>query len=207
MQQQLRDTMEVEQEDWPDALVNASIREGYERIVAKDERWPFYEARWQLAVVEGRSVYELVEVGDVKEVTSMRLDSGARMDFTDEDAAEVRWTAPGSPAEWSRWGGSIKLWPVPSSDAQVEIRGYRTPRVFLAQSAWVPDLPERFHPLLLDWALGNEYQRQDDTEMMTSYRNKFEEQLTTLHKSSMAVPSPGPLVVAGNARKRREWWR
>lgn len=207
MQSTLREMMEVEQEDWPDTLLNASIREGYERIIAKDSRWPFFEGRWSLSVVEGTDEYDLSLFGDIQEITSMRMAGGNRLAFTDEATAEVRWSHPGPPMEWSRWGTTVKLWPTPTGAGELVLRGYKAPALFVNNASWTPDLPERFHPLLLDWALGNEYQRQDDVEMMTSYRNKFEEQLTHLQRSAFAAPSASPLVVGGNSRRSREWWQ
>lgn len=205
MAQYLRDTIEVEAEDWPDALLNASIREGYERVIAREQRWPFFEDRWSLDVTSGRSTYDLTEIGNIREVSSLRLEDGTRLEFTDEGTAEVRYTHPGRPAEFSRWGSSVTLWPTPGADVRVDIRGYRQPLPFQAIAGWTPDLPEVFHPLLCDWALANEYQRQDDPEMMTTYRNKFEEQLLSLRKGEMSMPTPAPLIVGGNALRARPW--
>lgn len=200
MRQFLRTTMEVEAEDWPDELIDAGLKEGYERIIAREQRWPFYEGRWTFNTSSATQGYFLPDAAsDLREVTAVRL-NGARIQFVDEDSADRRWAGKtGSAVAWSRWGDYLNLWPTPADGGlSIEVRGYRQPQPFESISGWEPDMPVQFHGLLIDWALGSEYQRQDDVEMMTSYRNKFEEQLTSLRKAAMASPTPGPIVMGGD---------
>lgn len=198
MRQYVRDVLEVEAEDWPDPLVDAALKEGYDRIVARENRWPFLAGRWSFTVVSGVPEYQLSELGSVRDITSIMLGSH-RLQFISEDEAELRYgvDSSGRPAAFSRWGDSIRFWPKPAGDYDVTLRGYREPEPFQSLAGWVPDLPDEFHSLLCDWALGNEYQRQDDSEMMETYRNKFEQQLSTLRNQTLAVPTPTPLVFGG----------
>lgn len=195
-----RDILEVEAEDWPDPILDVSLAEGYERIIASEVRWPFLAARWSYLAPAGVVDHLLTDLGDVRDITSLSVGS-VQLQFLGELEAEERYgsSVAGPPRAWSQWGDQVRFWPTPSTDTVIQIRGYRWPSVFSSLSGWEPDLPAEFHSMLCDWALGNEYQRQDDTEMMTAYRNKFEQQLSSLRGRYMAMPSAVPLVVGGDA--------
>lgn len=202
MRQSLRDMLEVETEDWPDALIDASIREAYERIAARETRWPFYEVKRQIPVAAEQPSFGL-ENNTLREVTSVRIGTD-HLSYTTSDTAEYRWgESTGKPREFSRWGDDLELWPTPAADYTVSVRGYRPANDFSNAAGWEPDLPTEFHALLLDWALANEYQRQDDPEMMSTYRNKFEEQLASLRSQFMSTPTPQPIVMGGGSRMRQ----
>ena len=200
----MRDSMEVEAEDWPDPLIDLGVREGYERVVSRSSRWPFYEARWDTPI-HALSPYA-DRPSDADEITEVRL-AGRRLEYWDVQDAEDRYgDRIGVPKGWSQWGGQMIVWPTPTDEGTLSLRGWRTPTPFLSESGWVPDLPVEFHPLLMDWAMANEYQRQDDPEMSSTYRHKFEEQLTSLVGRHVRVPSPRPLVVGGVGNMQPRHW-
>jgi len=194
----VRTVMDVDAEDWPDVLIDASAKEAYERIVRREMRWPFYEDRWSFTLTPSQATYDLSDIGDVRDISTVHWGS-YRVGYTTEDAAFNRYgnSSSGSPSEFSTWGTTVTFWPVPGTAETVEIRGYREAAAFPVAAGETPDVPERFHSLLCDWVLSNEYQRQDDPEMMGSYRQKFEDQLAQLRKSYVGTPSPGPIVMGG----------
>ena len=51
--QELRDyvrtQLDVDEEELPNPLLDAYFSEGFERTIALEVRWPFYETRWDVA--------------------------------------------------------------------------------------------------------------------------------------------------------------
>lgn len=204
MRRLLLETLEVEEEDWPQPLMEASISEGYDRILAEDSRWPWLEARWEAVVEGGSGVVPMgSDIDGMQEVVSVRV-GGDKLVATDEDSAlQKHGDSTGRPSEWTRWAGELRVWPAPSTDTVVNVHGYRVPRPFEPLGGWEPDMPAELHWLLLDWALANEFQRQEDTEMMFAYRQKFDSQLRATRRRVKATPAPTPLVVGGDGSRMR----
>lgn len=205
MRQLLLETLEIEEEDWPQPLMDAAIAEGYDRILAENTRWPWLEERWEVPVAAGSSTVPLGDSAEpIAEVVSVRV-GGDKLVATDEDSALEAWGdgKTGRPREWSRWSNELNLWPATSTDITVHVQGYRSPRPFVSLGGWEPDLPPEMHWLLMDWALANEFQRQEDTEMMMAYRQKFDLQLSQVKRRVLTPPVPLPLVVGGDGARMR----
>lgn len=203
IRQQVWDVLEVDAEDLPPALIDASVDEGYERLMARSLRWPWLQGQWELPFDPGTQTVDLGSTGEViREVAAMRVGASALVEMDEIDAAN-RFTSEGVPTAYSRWGDSLSLWPTPSEGGQLVVRGWRRHRPFEPLTGWEPDLPVELHSLLVDWALGNEYQRQEDLEMMQSYRVKWEDQVTHLKDRVLARMPATPLVVGSDAANIR----
>src|SRR5699024_10442471 len=185
-------------------LMDAAIAEGYDRILAENQRWPWLEDRWSVVVPAGTDTVSLTQAGDtIREVVSLRV-NGEKLQHTDEDTAAVKWgTKEGSLREWSRWSNEVNVWPTPVTNTTVEVQGYREPRPFESLGGWEPDLPREMHWLVLDWALANEFQRLEDVEMAMAYRAKFDTQLRSVKRQVLSPPAPLPLVVGGDGARIR----
>lgn len=190
----LRERLEVEFDDWPDLLIDTSIADGYRRVLGRSSRWPWLETVEDVAVPGGQAT-TTVGVRDVMDITV----NGSMLRYDDEQHMTRMYGPPGSrsgvPRGWSYFADTVTLWPTPSSDVALRVRGWRAPRPFEPLAGWEPDLPDGFDTLLLDWAMADEYQRQDDMEMSLSHREKFESQATALQRSTESRPTVTPIVV------------
>ena len=110
MQTTLRNQLEVELEDWPDSLINLSIEEGYQRMLASEYRWPHLQARFDVNLEPSQGSFDLVAEG-INEVTSVWIGTNP-LSFTDSEMGEVKWgNSTGTPVAFSRWGNNLEVWP------------------------------------------------------------------------------------------------
>lgn len=194
----LRERLEVEQEDWPDALIDASIGDAYRRVLGMSSRWPWLETIHTETIPGGEGSLSAEQLGGVRDVMALTV-GGRQLRFDDEQHLSARFGHQGVPQAWSQFAGHVRLWPTPAGDTEIQVRGWRAPLPFVAQSGWEPDLPDGFETLLLDWAMADEYQRQDDMEMAMAHREKFENQAAALRRSTEARPTVTPIVM--NSRR------
>lgn len=129
------------------------IKEGYQRIVALDGRWPWFQSDYSLTTVEGqrsyRSNFTLTSttsptinatcpasgktLSDIKEIINVVNQDlgGLELIYIDQFKAEQIWNGtsdtPGQPVYWSLWGGGLNIWPKPDDAYSFTIRGYRVP--------------------------------------------------------------------------------
>jgi hypothetical protein len=137
-------------------LVLQFLKEGYQRIVSLDTRWPWFQTTYQFETLDSIRTYSagfsitaswspyIAVVPDaaalnktlqnVREVISVinNTDGGNELIYIDQFKAESIWVGtndqPDIPAYWSLWGNQINLWPKPN-DTQYDMtmRGYREP--------------------------------------------------------------------------------
>ena len=69
--------------DVSDTILSAYIRDGYDRFMALERRWPWLEASYTLNTVANQSAYLLSAIGDVREITAFLHDSsvGSRIEW------------------------------------------------------------------------------------------------------------------------------
>lgn len=205
MRQYVRDVLEVDSEDLPESILDASVAEGYERVLSHSTKWPWLAGEWDVVTDPESATVDLASTGvTVRDIASMSVGATPLTAMEEVMAARRFSSDRGVPVAWSRWGDTVRLWPCPDSVVTVSIRGWRRHRPFTSASGWEPDLPLELHSLLTDWALANEYQRQEDVEMMTSYRMKFADQINILQERTLTTAPSTPLVV-GSAGLSDRW--
>lgn len=206
LRSQVRTTLDTDEEDLPDVLLDMWLEEGFERIVDFDQRWPFYEATWTYDWVAPRASYAIEDVGaDIARISSIIADDDRELVYTGHDTASRQYAnanySTGTPEQWSVYGDRLYLWPTPAGDVSLDLRGYREPTPFSALTAGAaPDLPTKYHKLLVRWALHMAYERDEDTELSAYNRQHFEDQLRLIQGADRAVPTPQPIVIGGGRR-------
>ena len=143
-------------------LVLQFIKEGYQRIVSLDTRWPWFQSSYQFNTVANQrsysSTFDLtatsspyisvypnasatdLDLSDIREVINCvnNTDAGNELIYLDQFKAESIWVGtndqPDTPSYWTLWGGQINLWPKPDSVYDMTIRGYRQPNL-----SWLTD--------------------------------------------------------------------
>jgi hypothetical protein len=221
------DIMDLEDTDLPGALVVQFIRDGFDRIINLERRWPFYETTYTLNTTAGQRDYPISSIGAgefnealtppktaLREVVSIldNSSSGNRLNIVSLDEAEAVWhgafDVPTRPLLYAEWGESIKLYPKPDTVYPLTIRGYRKPSYTWATiTSQAPDLDERFHTALAYYAISQAYKRQEDSEMTQMYKQSFDEAVSLAKTEIMRTPSHRPMIMSrGAVRPSSKYW-
>lgn len=181
---QVRDTVELDETDIPNSVLDLFIREGFDRIVHDQRRWSFYEDDFSFTTTPGQGSYPLASIDatldtveGVEHPSWMCLPISHQLVQGQYAGSQVT----GTPTNFSMWNDKLFLWPTPANPIVVSVRGYRKPTDWIAQGSGAsPDCPEEFHPLIVVWALHRTYMQQDDMQMGQTLRSMFGEQLKVL---------------------------
>jgi hypothetical protein len=210
------DVMDLEEVDLPGALVRQFMRDGFDRIVNLERRWPFYESSYTLNTTPSQRDYPIgsIGAGDLREVVSILDNSSAgnRLTITSIDDAEALWhgsfDVPTRPLFYTEWGETIKLYPKPDAVYPLSVRGYRKPSyTWVTDTTLQPDLDYRFHTALAYYAISQAYKRQEDTEMTNQYKQSFDEAVQLAKLEIMRPPSHRPMIMSrGYVRPSSKYW-
>jgi hypothetical protein len=81
----------------------------------------------------------------------------------------------------------------------LRVRGYREPSyTWLTQDVEV-DCHDSLHIALVYYAVSREYQRQEDPELASMYKQSYDEAVFLAREDLMRTPSARPLVYAGGS--------
>ena len=198
----VRNHLEVDDEELPDALLNEYLQDAFERTVALDNRWPRNETTWQLSkVVDGTTISlpPSVLIPSIISVTN----GTRRLSYITYENAEDMFTenqvvATGVPVYWSTWGREMQLWPNPGPEASydVTVRGYRQP-VWDNAASTIPDIDERLHPALAYYAMGLVYSAQEDEILEGVHMARWDRDAKAFMGAIMDPPRHRPLVLNG----------
>lgn len=211
-----RDITDLDNVDLPNSLIQQYLKDGFQRIVNLERRWPMYEASYTFNTVNNQREYPISGIGsgDLREVVSLvdTSTSGNRLQMSSADVAEGIWNGsfdtPSRPLYYVEWGEIIRLYPKPDGVYPISVRGYRKPSyLWVANTTLEIDCDERFHLPLAYYAISQAYRRQEDNEMMNSYKQSFDEAVSLARRDMMRIPSSQPLVMSsGTARFSEKYW-
>lgn len=210
------DVIDLDEADLPQSLIRSYMKDAFNRIIALERRWPFYETTYTLNTVAGQRDYSIggIGSGDLREITSV-LDnstSGNRLNIISLDDAERMWhgsfDVPARPLLYTEWAEVMKLYPRPDTVYPLVVRGYRKPSYgWVTDTAQSPDCDERLHDALAYYAIAQAYKRQEDSEMHAQYKSSFDEAVGIVRKEIMRSPSYRPMIMArGGVRPSTKYW-
>lgn len=206
-----RTITELTLSDVADATIDMYIKDGYDRIISLERRWPFFEQSSSFTTVAGQRDYALSSIGsgDFREITSIiNTQRSARLELISYDQGEQVFIAGstdsvGEPRWWSLWAGNIQLWPKPDAVYTLSVRGYRKPTDWDLYDTVEVDADDRLHRSLVYYTVAQLFQLQEDVEMSSFYRSTFDEAVRLAHADIMRSPSHTPLILSGGDPK---WW-
>ena len=134
---------------------------------------------------------------DIAEIASLR--STERLNHIDQSFAEEAYGArTGRPGAYSIWGRQLYLWPKPSVESSISIRGWRLPSyVWLGDTAEELDLDERLHMPVLHYAVALVYAQQEDSELESQYMRRWQLSVEEMAKDVDRPPTYRPIVLNG----------
>lgn len=103
------------------------------------------------------------------------------------------------PMYWYKFGGTIRVYPVPSEAFTVSLRYYKKPTM-LASDSDVPEIPSEFEELLVSGAAYRVLQVKDNYDQASIHENKYNELLQKLVVKYSVPQVGGPLRMRINRR-------
>lgn len=207
--QQLRDRvrtqLDLDVDDLPDTVVDAYLKEGFDRTYAQEREWPFFEDSWDLTLPSGDTTMALpTAVGGVKRLRS--VDTGANLVMIGQQFAEENFQRTSMttlhPTLFSIWGGLIYLWPVPSPMGRdFTLRGHRRP-VWTGVAGDELDGDERLHTAIAHYACSLAYAQLEDPELETMYMQRWAALTDAVRTDIMLPQHHVPLILNGGANQR-----
>jgi hypothetical protein len=223
----VRDVMDLDDADLPTSLIVSYMKDGYQRIINLERRWPFLEKTYTINTVAGQRDYAVDSIGsaDFSELTTPpktalrdvisivdESTSGNRLSYLSIDDAERTWhggfDTPSRPLFYCEWGDTIKLYPKPDRVYPLTVRGYRKASyVWTTDTTRQVDCDERLHNAIAYYAIAQAYKRQEDPEMSSVYKQSFDEAVALARKELMRPIGNRPVIVSrGIPRPSERYW-
>lgn len=203
----VRDHLDVDASDLPDSVLDVFKREGFNRIIRSQIRWPFMERTWTKSTTIGTQSYALGGAGlelldDITSIEDelrpiLRLDHAEAKRMFPSGAATT-----GRPLYWSEWYRTIYLWPIPDAVYTYAIEGVTQSTDWVANNTAPTDLPEDFHELIAFWVLHRGYLQQDDPETAAFYARQFGEGLDVITRRWIHEPTDRPILLGRPAPRK-----
>jgi hypothetical protein len=202
----VRDIIDLEESDLPTSLLRTYLRDGYDRVINLERRWPFFEVTYTFNTTANVRDYAISGIGsgDLREATSVVDTSmaGNRLRLISPDEAEAVWVGgldqPSRPLFFTFWGSNLSLYPKPETVYAMKVRGYRKPTyTWVTDGVSQVDCDERLHTALAYYALSKSYERQEDPEMSVVYKRTFEEAVGLARAEIMRSSAHRPMILSG----------
>lgn len=202
----VRNHMELEQDDLPDPLLDTFIREGARKVESSEQRWPFYEAMFDVTVGSAGETTLAAISPLLKRISGIRTPSGFFLKWLTLEDAQLRFSSTSSstePTHYSTYGSQVFLFPAPSTDTVFKVLGYRRQEDWVsAGSGEEPDMPVELHNTVALWALHRAYAQQEDLEQSALYERLFSAELNELGRRICEMPLDRPLQMNSEPSRR-----
>lgn len=204
--------MDIDADDISDALINDYIREGFDRTMAAEYRWPSFETTWAATLPASSTSFTMPSTpSEPAFIESLIEDvSGQRLKQVGQSAAEEVYseaTGTGLDADlFSVWGDTVTVWPQQSNAGSVAytIRGYRKP-VWSGADGTELEGDARLHLPIFHYAVSLAYAQFEDPELETQYLRRWSNGIEAVRKDAMRPQHHRPLVLnSGLAGLKRD---
>jgi hypothetical protein len=194
----MRFQTDLDDVDVPTFNATMFLTEAFERTAAQGRHWPSYQTTWHYTVPVDTATVALD--ADTAEITSvMSSVSSHRLLSADHDFAEESFRSrSGRTSNFSVWGTDLYLWPRPSVETVLTVRGYRHPDdTWLSDPAIDIDLDSRLHLPLLHYAVGLIYAQQEDELLENQYMRRWSQSVEDYKKAILRPSTYRPIVLNG----------
>jgi hypothetical protein len=187
----------------PDNLINNYLHEAFERTIAAENLWPFFEQVWEIPLPVGVSAPILPDAVNETGITAfIDDDHGFRLKLTDFESALDIWGGQSSGAvahEFSLWTNQIRLWPstmTHQTDKTYSLYGFRHPVQWSTLSINdTPDCDERLHLPLAHYAIALAYAREEDPGLERNYMERWQKDVEMIRRAIMQPNQMRPIVM------------
>jgi hypothetical protein len=206
--QAVRDITELDTDDVSDSVLTLYLRDGYNRIIDLERRWPFLEVKFTLTTTPNVNEYTVDDftTDDIREVISIYDPDNVRLEFVDYDQVEEWLMTPTTPQGrstfFSFWGNKLYLFPIPTEADALTVRAYRYPNNWVSSNTY-PDGPVGFDLPLVYYVVSRVYQSQEEIGTAREWERSFTEGIGLVRRDQMRPESSAPVVFAGGRQLRR----
>jgi len=187
----------------PDTTIDPYLREGFNRTVAYENQWPWFEKTWVLAQPANTGTIPLPGDVNTSAVVGLLDANGWRINFRSQSTAEESWAgAPGAHGgryvEASIWAREINLWPAgpASEELTYQLTGFRLPIDWmLGGPASEPDIDPRLHAPLAHYAIALAYAQQEDDTLEQQYMQRWQKDVEQVRSAIMEPSQDRPLIM------------
>lgn len=194
--------MDIDSDDIADALINDYIREGFDRTLALEHRWPAFETTWSAALAAAATSFVLPSApSEPASIESMVEDtSGELLREIPHRLAEELYSegnhSSSSPDLFSVWGGVVYIWPQQNNTSTVDytLRGFRKP-VWSGVDGTELEGDERLHHSIFHYACSLAYAQFEDPELEQQYLRRWANSVDTIRRDVMRPSHSRPLIL------------
>ena len=196
-----REVAEVSTADVSDTLMDLFIRDGYNRIIDLERRWPFLEVSFDMTTTANQSAYTINDftTHSIREVVSIVDPDNVRLDFISYELAEETFKtndAPaGRPMFAAHWADQIHIFPKPKAVYTLNVRAYREPTDWIT-AAGSPDGIEAFDLALVDYAVARAYKMQEAFVPAQEFERSFNDTVAFARRDVMKADSYAPIQLS-----------
>lgn len=196
-----REVAEVSTADVSDTLMDLFIRDGYNRIIDLERRWPFLEVSFDMTTTANQSAYTINDftTHSIREVVSIVDPDNVRLDFISYELAEETFKtndAPaGRPMFAAHWADQIHIFPKPKAVYTLNVRAYREPTDWIT-AAGSPDGIEAFDLALVDYAVARSYKMQEAFVPAQEFERSFNDTVAFARRDVMKADSYAPIQLS-----------
>ena len=196
-----REVAEVSSADVSDTLMDLFIRDGYNRIIDLERRWPFLEVSFTMDTVADQSAYTINDFTshDIREVVSIVDEDHLRLGFLSYDVAEEEFIVPndvsGRPLYVASWANQLHLFPTPKDVYTLTVRAYREPTDWITDNG-SPDGVEAFDLALVDYAVARSYKMQEAFQPAQEFERSFNDTVAFARRDVMKADSYAPVQLS-----------
>ena len=207
-------------------LVNGFIKEGFQKIVALSQRFPYYQATYLFFTVVDQHDYSTfsrqiptpvtsVDISTIQNIISVvnTTDMGNSLVYIDQAIAEATWVGTSDqaniPAYFSIWGNEVNLWPKPNDVYTITMRAFRKPFLtWFTDESTAIDIDPQMQLPLVNYVMARIFQFQEDTEMAREYMSSFERAVAVIQGQLTAPSSNRQLIMSGGLTPTASyaWW-
>lgn len=196
--------------DLPSETIDSYLDEAFNRTIAAESAWPFYQQTWELTVAPGDAGVDLPSDVNLPGVLSVvEQPRGALLEYIGSEEAERRFSTQeygaGPSRYFSIWNNRLRLWPLSRSDEprEVILRGFRKPLTTFSASTGEVDADGRLHRPLAHYAIALAYAREEDEVLERTYMERWQRDVEMARKAIMESIRNRPVVMHGNWPRTR----
>lgn len=220
-----------ENDDISTDLVNGFIKEGFQKVVALSQRYPYYQSTYGFVTVNGvrgynsfnRTIPSVLASQTLTDIQSLiavinngpssgNNGQGNALVYLDQARCESIWVGSQDqadiPAYFSLWGNQLNLWPKPNGNYSMTIRAYRIPSLsWFTDENTAIDIDPQMQLPLVNYVMARIFQFQEDPEMAREYMTSFEKAVAIIQGQLTAPSSNRQLIMSGGLQLTPyDWW-